>query len=262
GVTLHLTEDTMKAVAALLLLLSCLSNWWTCTAPPQQPSAAQIDAGQGQVVMTDSSSNAYFLSGSGWSKLGTVPLIHVTAGPAGIWGVDSSNNIYKFVGGDFVSFKLHKQVDAGGNEQVVGVNSADNIFCLKSSITLAYPQPGPVAWTPFDGSLTYFSCGPNGCWGVNSADNIYVSVSSSIFTSRQWTQVPGSATLAEVGTDGSVFVVNSNGDVFQRTGITSSLPQGRDWVQIPFCLPVKHVSYDLGHLWVVFEIGLILDCQQ
>uniref|UniRef100_A0A1A8AMF6 Fish-egg lectin n=1 Tax=Nothobranchius furzeri TaxID=105023 RepID=A0A1A8AMF6_NOTFU len=256
----------MKAVAALLLLLSCLSNChgWTCTAPPQQPSAAQIDAGQGQVVMTDSSSNAYFLSGSGWSKLGTVPLIHVTAGPAGIWGVDSSNNIYKFVGGDFVSVDgLLQQVDAGGNEQVVGVNSADNIFCLKSSITLAYPQPGPVAWTPFDGLLTYFSCGPNGCWGVNSADNIYVSnVNPSTCSKTRWTQVPGSATLAEVGTDGSVFVVNSNGDVFQRTGITSSLPQGRDWVQIPFCLPVKHVSYDLGHLWVVFEIGLILDCQQ
>ncbi|XP_015811134.3 fish-egg lectin [Nothobranchius furzeri] len=256
----------MKAVAALLLLLSCLfyCHGWTCTAPPQQPSAAQIDAGQGQVVMTDSSSNAYFLSGSGWSKLGTVPLIHVTAGPAGIWGVDSSNNIYKFVGGDFVSVDgLLQQVDAGGNEQEVGVNSADKIFCLKSSITLAYPQPGPVAWTPFDGLLTYFSCGPNRCWGVNSADNIYVSnVNPSTCSKTRWTQVPGAAKMAEVGTDGSVFVVSSNGDVFQRTGITSSLPQGRDWVQIPFCLPVKHVSYDLGHLWVVFEIGLILDCQQ
>uniref|UniRef100_A0A8C6LKR3 Fish-egg lectin-like n=1 Tax=Nothobranchius furzeri TaxID=105023 RepID=A0A8C6LKR3_NOTFU len=239
-----------------------LSIGWTCTAPPQQPSAAQIDAGQGQVVMTDSSSNAYFLSGSGWSKLGTVPLSHVTVGPAGIWGVDSFDKIYKFVRGDFVSFKLHKDNLFKCNEQIVGVNSADNIFCLKSSITLAYPQPGPVAWTPFDGLLTYFSCGPNGCWGVNSADNIYVTVSSSIFTSRHWTQVPGAAKMAEVGTDGSVFVVNSNGDVFQRTGITSSLPQGRDWVQIPFCLPVKHVSYDLGHLWVVMEIGLILDCQQ
>nr|XP_015798206.2 fish-egg lectin [Nothobranchius furzeri] len=256
----------MNAVATFLLLLSYLSNChgWTCTAPPQQPSAAQIDAGQGQVVMTDSSSNAYFLSGSGWSKLGTVPLSHVTVGPAGIWGVDSFDKIYKFVRGDFVSVDgLLQQMDAGGNEQIVGVNSADNIFCLKSSITLAYPQPGPVAWTPFDGLLTYFSCGPNGCWGVNSADNIYVTnVNPSTCSKTSWTQVPGAAKMAEVGTDGSVFVVNSNGDVFQRTGITSSLPQGRDWVQIPFCLPVKHVSYDLGHLWVVMEIGLILDCQQ
>uniref|UniRef100_A0A8C6KI54 Fish-egg lectin-like n=1 Tax=Nothobranchius furzeri TaxID=105023 RepID=A0A8C6KI54_NOTFU len=221
------------------------------------PSAAQIDAGQGQVVLTDSSSNVFFLSGSTWSKLGSVPLKHVTVGPAGIWGVDSSNKIYKFVGGDFVS-----QVDAGGNKQIVGVNSGNNIYCLKTSITSAYSQTGSVDWTGFDGALKYFSCGPNGCWGVNSADNIYTVILSSLILTTSWTLVPGAAKMVEVGTDGSVFVVNAVGQVFQRTGITEYLPQGMNWAQLPICLPVKHVSYDLERLWVLTEIGLILKCRQ
>uniref|UniRef100_A0A8C6KI89 Fish-egg lectin-like n=1 Tax=Nothobranchius furzeri TaxID=105023 RepID=A0A8C6KI89_NOTFU len=221
-----------------------------------------IDAGQGQVVLTDSSSNVFFLSGSTWSKLGSVPLKHVTVGPAGIWGVDSSNKIYKFVGGDFVSVHgLLQQVDAGGNKQIVGVNSGNNIYCLKTSITSAYSQTGSVDWTGFDGALKYFSCGPNGCWGVNSADNIYI-VNPSTCGKTSWTLVPGAAKMVEVGTDGSVFVVNAVGQVFQRTGITEYLPQGMNWAQLPICLPVKHVSYDLERLWVLTEIGLILKCRQ
>lgn len=35
-------------------------------------------------------------------NLGTVPLKHVSAGPAGIWGADPSNKVYKYVAGDFV----------------------------------------------------------------------------------------------------------------------------------------------------------------
>uniref|UniRef100_A0A8C6NIY9 Fish-egg lectin n=1 Tax=Nothobranchius furzeri TaxID=105023 RepID=A0A8C6NIY9_NOTFU len=247
-----------------LFYLVFIFSGWTCTAPPQQPSAAQIDAGQGQVVLTDSSSNVFFLSGSTWSKLGSVPLKHVTVGPAGIWGVDSSNKIYKFVGGDFVSVHgLLQQVDAGGNKQIVGVNSGNNIYCLKTSITSAYSQTGSVDWTGFDGALKYFSCGPNGCWGVNSADNIYVSViNPSTCGKTSWTLVPGAAKMVEVGTDGSVFVVNAVGQVFQRTGITEYLPQGMNWAQLPICLPVKHVSYDLERLWVLTEIGLILKCRQ
>nr|XP_015811146.2 fish-egg lectin [Nothobranchius furzeri] len=257
----------MKAVAALLLLLSYLSNChgWTCTAPPQQPSAAQIDAGQGQVVMTDSSLNVFFLTGSAWSKLGSVAFKHVSVGPAGIWGVDSSNKIYKFVDGEFIPISGLdlQQVDAGGSGQIVGVTSSNTIHCLQSNAASAYQHLDFVSWRYFDGQLKYFSCGPKGCWGVNSADNIYVTKITPISCDKTgWTQVQGSAKMVEVGTDGSVFVVNAGGSVYQRLGITDDAPQGTDWVQIPFSLPVKHVSYDLGRLWVVMEIGLILECQQ
>lgn len=75
---------------------------WTCKEAPQHYGAVQIDAGQGKVVMRDRNNQAYFLSGSTWYNLGTVRLKHVSVGPAGIWGVDASNKVYKYVAGNFV----------------------------------------------------------------------------------------------------------------------------------------------------------------
>lgn len=74
----------------------------TCTEGPQQFPAVQIDAGQGNVVMTDSNNYAYFLIGSQWYKMGSLTLKHVSVGPAGIWGVDLNNRVYKYVAGSFV----------------------------------------------------------------------------------------------------------------------------------------------------------------
>lgn len=75
---------------------------WTCREGPQQYGAVQIDAGWGQVVMRDRNNQVYFLSGSAWYALGTVRLKHVSVGPAGIWGADASDRVYKYVAGNFV----------------------------------------------------------------------------------------------------------------------------------------------------------------
>ncbi|XP_028275125.1 fish-egg lectin-like [Parambassis ranga] len=75
-----------------------------------------------------------------------------------------------------------------------------------------------------------------------------------------WKNFPGAAVMAEVGTDGNIYVVNRYGKVYQRTGISPSVPQGTDWVHIPMCLPIKHVSYDLGKLWPVTKGGIIMQC--
>ncbi|XP_037551561.1 fish-egg lectin-like [Nematolebias whitei] len=257
----------MKAVATFLVVLDIFSacHGWTCKAAPQQFPAAQVDAGLGEVVLTDNNSNVFSLSGSSWVELGSVALKHVSVGPAGIWGVSSSNTVYKFVAGDFIP--VHgldlKQVDAGGDAQIVGVNTADTIHCLKSKVASSYEEVGTVSWNELPGSLMYFSCGSIGCWGVNMNFQIYFTkVTPSTCDISGWKNIPGAASMVEVGTDGSVFVVNSNGNIYQRTGISDSIPEGTDWAQIPFCLPIKHVSYDLGHLWLVTKDGLILQCDQ
>ncbi|XP_017287044.1 fish-egg lectin-like [Kryptolebias marmoratus] len=257
----------MKAVATFLTALNFFSacHGWTCKAAPQQFPASQLDAGQGEVVMTDNNSNVFYLSGSTWFQLGTVALKHVSVGPAGIWGVDLSDTVYKFVAGDFLpvpGLDL-KQLDAGGDGQIVGVNSANTIHCLKSNVASTYEKVGAVSWDNVPGSLMYFSCGPLGCWGVNSFFQIYFTkVTPSTCNISGWKLISGAANMVEVGADGSVFVVNANGMIYQRTGISNSMPEGNDWVQIPFCLSIKHVSYDLGRLWLVTEDGLILQCDQ
>ncbi|XP_029016342.1 fish-egg lectin-like [Betta splendens] len=260
----------METVASLLQVLCYLviAHAWTCTVPPQQHPAKQIDAGQGMVIMTDKKNGAYTLSGSTWRTLGTVPLKHVSAGPQGIWGVDASNKVYKYVAGDFVPSegRSMQQVDAGGLGVLVGISptSSKNIFLLTSTEALAFSHTSFLNWVLVSGSLIYISCGPYGCWGTNSANNIYLTKKIAPSTSGDsgWVQIEGWAMMVEVGTDGSVFVLNAKGEIFQRTGISSAGPQGTGWIHIPMGAKIKHLTYDLGQLWAITDGGVILKCTQ
>ncbi|XP_071776095.2 fish-egg lectin-like [Centroberyx gerrardi] len=256
----------MKTIAAFLLVLCHLdiSHAWNCKEAPQLSYATQIDAGQGKVVATDKYHHAYFLSGSTWYRLPSATLKHVTVGHAGTWGVSTSDYIYKLVGGSWARASgLLKQIDAGGNLFVVGVNAGHNTYCLKTSYTLGFKGTGSVSWTRMPTNLMYYSCGPYGCWGVDTSHRVYLtrSVTPSTCASSGWTQISGLALkMVEVGSDGSVFGVNTSGQVYQRTRITSSRPQGTAWTQVPMCMTMKHVSYDLGKLWVLSNTGLVLQC--
>uniref|UniRef100_A0A672G7T5 Fish-egg lectin-like n=1 Tax=Salarias fasciatus TaxID=181472 RepID=A0A672G7T5_SALFA len=256
----------MKSAAVLFLVINCvfLSTGWACDLGPQHSGATQIDAGQGQVVMRNDKSEVFVLSGSTWIRLGSVPIKHVSVGPAGIWGVDSSDNVYKY-GGNNVFFhvfsgqSLH-QVDAGGQDQIVGVTSSSTVHCLSSTVASGFKQGDSLSWTTFPGALMYISCSSHGCWGVNSGKEIYFTMPDSC-QMKAWTRVTGETSMVEVGTDGTVFVVR-NGHIYQRTGISADVPHGTGWYHIPMSKTVKHASYDLGNLWLVLNGGVIMKCTQ
>lgn len=85
----------------------------------------------------------------------------------------------------FVSLGLSlKQVDAGGDGQIVGVSPTDTIHCLRSDIASSYQQTGDVNWGTIPGSLKYLSCGPSGCWGTNANDDIFFTVNSIFYTTQ------------------------------------------------------------------------------
>ncbi|XP_061114900.1 fish-egg lectin-like [Conger conger] len=223
----------------------------------------QIDAGVGQVFGVNENDRIYTLYRGNWTQLPGA-LKHVTVGPSGVWGVNQNDRIYKLVSADWalVGGQL-KQVDAGGDQFVAGVNRNDNVYCLGQDATVGYKGPGsPIPWTGITGRLMYYSCGPNSCWGVNSAQNIYVrkGVTPAVCQGNDWRHIAGKLVMIEVGTDGSVYGVNAVGDVYRRDGITAANPAGTDWSLTSPCTKSKHVSYDLGHLWVVTTDGRILDC--
>ncbi|XP_071389832.1 fish-egg lectin-like [Centroberyx affinis] len=256
----------MKTIAAFLLVLChlAISHAWNCKVGPRLSYASQIDAGQGQVVATDRYNRNYFLGGSSWYRLPSASLKHVTVGHAGMWGVSTSNYIYKFVAGSWAraSGSL-KQIDAGGNLFIVGVNTGHQTFCLRNSYTLGFKGTGSLSWTRMPTNLKYYSCGPYGCWGVDTSSRVYLtkSVTPSSCSNSGWTRISGLALkMVEVGSDGTVFGVTTSGQVYQRTGIASSRPQGTRWTKVPMCMTMKHVSYDLGKLWVVSTSGLVLLC--
>ncbi|XP_015233918.1 PREDICTED: fish-egg lectin-like [Cyprinodon variegatus] len=255
----------MRAAVTFLVLVNYFTSCHglSCKAAPLQFSAVQLDAGQGMVVMTDKDSNVFFLSGSSWTKLGSVPLKHVSVGPAGIWGVNNDDKVYKFAGGDFfpVSGQELNQLDAGGEGNVIGITDSDSIHCLNASNVSPTEQEGSLNWNTWSGQLKHLSCSPNVCWGVNSNEAIYyMEISPKSCNTKGWTKVEGEAVKAEVGTDGRVFVVNRFGNLFERVGISGKTPGGADWKKIEFQKDIKHVSYDQGRLWLVTKCELILEC--
>ncbi|XP_036413469.1 fish-egg lectin-like [Colossoma macropomum] len=247
----------MERTAVLFVLLSfCITSLaLECRVVPGK--LKQIDVSNGQVFGVNSNNQVFTLYSNSWIQ---VPgsLKHVSVGPAGIWGVDSNNYIYKLVGGDWVFVPgLLKQVDAGGMVSPAGVNMNDDIYCLTGG--------QGSSWTNIPGKLKYYSCGPYSCWGVNSADNIYIMKGVTPTTcagSLNWQQIPGGLSVIEVSTDGKVYGVSSIGEVFQRDGVSPSNPAGTGWRQIPYSQKVKHVSYDLGHLWLIGRDDSIMDCTE
>ncbi|XP_066516516.1 fish-egg lectin-like [Hoplias malabaricus] len=236
-----------------------LMNIWTislalqCTQVPGV--LKQIDAANGQVFGVSNQNEIFTLYSNSWMK---VPgsLTHVSVGPAGVWGVNKNDFIYKLVRGDWVIVpgKL-KQIDAGGTVSPAGVSMIDEIFCL--------PGGKGSGWTHIPGQLKYYSCGPYSCWGVNSADAIYIMkgvTESSCSGSLNWESVSGGLSMIEVSTDGQVYGVSFQGNIYQRLGVSPDNPAGSNWSQVQYGPTASHVTYDLGHLWILNTDGAIMDC--
>ncbi|XP_062239303.1 fish-egg lectin-like [Platichthys flesus] len=259
----------MKAAAAFLLVLGCLavSHAWRCSEAPRLSYALQIDAGMGMVVATDAYRRAYFLSGRSWYRLGTTALKHVSVGPAGTWGTDTSNRVHKLVAGNFKRSTglTMQQVDAGGAGQLVGSRPSNYLaYCLREQYALPYTGVGGIGWSYLSRALKYFSCGPlYGCWGVDTSSRVFLTRAMAPTTCRTsgWIYVSGIAMkMVEVGTDGNVFGVSTAGKLYQRLGISSRSPQGTTWRLVPMCMTVQHVSYDLRQLWVVTTSRMVMTC--
>ncbi|XP_078506483.1 fish-egg lectin-like [Lissotriton helveticus] len=231
----------------------------------QIPGAlVQIDAGNGLVFGVNQGQNIYTLFNGQWVQLSGA-LIHVTTGAAGVWGVNNANMIYKLVGGAWtLTSGLLKQIDAGGVQFIAGVNTNNNIYCLSGSATVSANGGSPLPWTSVPGSLKYYSCGPRGCWGVNTANAIYYrySTTPASCAGTSWQLVSGSLVMIEVGSDGSVYGVNSGGVLYRRDGITASAPTGTTWTSLQYQnRQFRHVSADLGLIWAITTDQQIFRCQ-
>ncbi|XP_042559778.1 fish-egg lectin-like [Clupea harengus] len=240
----------------------CLAAY-SCKCAPG--ALVQIDVGVGQVFGVNKDDNIYTRFGSSWTQL-PGKLKHVTVGPAGVWGVNKENHIYKLVGANWVNVPgLLKQIDAGGDQFVTGANHHDAPFCLPKKNTVGYSgSNSAMNWRHIPGGLKYYSCGPYSCWGVNSKDQIFVRKGVNSFNclgDGSWQHIPGALSMIEVGSDGSVYGVNSAGHVYRREQTSACKPEGSHWTHIPiYGGQVKHVSFDLGHLWFILKNDTIYDC--
>lgn len=247
---------------AVSLLLLCAgisaSGDFQCTLIPG--NLKQIDAGAGEVYGVNNDDEIFQWVDNNWTQI-PGKLIHVSVGPAGVWGVNKAHAIFKFQDNKWMPVPgLLKQVDAGGDKFLGGVNAQDNIYCLRKSCTVS--RSSVVHFTPLDGTLIYYSCGPVGCWGVNRGNDIFFrhNVKPTSCQGSRWQDIDGALTMIEVGSDGSVYGVNSAGSVYRRDGISPGTPTGTAWTELDFCATFKHVTYDNGYLWLLNPTGDIYRC--
>ncbi|XP_072282571.1 fish-egg lectin-like [Pyxicephalus adspersus] len=248
----------MRSLLGLMLLCTGISADFGCTLVPGK--LKQIDAGAGKVYGVNDKEEIFHWVEGTWEKI-PGQLIHVSAGPAGVWGVSRANQLYKLHNNSWMAVAGQlMQVDAGGIRFLGGVNSKENILCLRQSCTLS--NSSVVTFTTLDGGLNYYSCGPLGCWGVNRGKSVYYrhNVKPTACQGSHWQQVSGSLEMLEVGTDGSVFGINAVGEVYKRDGITESNPIGTSWIYQDFCSSFNHVTYDDGILWLLNQHGEIYRC--
>ncbi|XP_067831563.1 fish-egg lectin-like [Heptranchias perlo] len=252
----------MRGCIFLLLLLAAVS--WGLICNRIDGRLKQIDAGNGQVFGVGHSGMVVTRRGAHWLR---VPgnLAHVTVGPAGVWGVDRAFTVYKLVGGSWAIMAGHlKQIDAGGDQIIAGVSRRNTVFCASKQQAVRAASYLSPAYRRVPGGMKYYSCGPKACWGLNSAGYIYLRdhVSSNFCVGSHWRRIGGRLAMVEVGTDGSVYGINRCGRVYRRVGISTKRPDGTAWRHMNFPgRRFRHLSADLGILWLVEVNGSIIRCQ-
>ncbi|XP_073513804.1 fish-egg lectin-like [Phyllobates terribilis] len=181
----------------------------------------QLDAGAGQVYGVNDNDDIYQWNGNGWKEM-PGKLRHVTVGPAGVWGVNKIQEIFTFQDNRWVqaSGRLN-HIDAGGNNFLSGANKFQEIFCANKDQTIS--NPANIDYNPIDGILKYYSCGLYGCWGVNFGGSIFYrhDVQPTACRGSRWQQIEGRLAMVEVGTDGSVYGMNNEGQVYKSRSRTS-----------------------------------------
>ncbi|XP_038669857.1 fish-egg lectin-like [Scyliorhinus canicula] len=248
----------------IFLLLLCAGASWALVCRQVAGRMKQIDASNGQVFAVDLRGNVFTRRGEFWAR---VPgnLGHVTVGAAGVWGVGRDQKLYRLVEGSWAILAgLLMQVDAGGDQIVAGVDRGKNIFCCNKQAAVTAASYFTPAYTRIPGKMRYYSCGPGTCWGISAAGNIYcrLKVKPVSCAGSKWLRVPGRFRMVEVGTDGTVYAINYGGVVYRRVGISALKPQGVQWARIHFLgRKFRHVTADLGTLWLVEMNGNIIRCQ-
>ncbi|KAI1887239.1 hypothetical protein AGOR_G00187820 [Albula goreensis] len=219
----------------------------------------QVDAWQGKVYGIDLDNLPNRLVGKCWSPLDG-QMKHITVGPAGVWATDLKNNIYNLEEDNWVQIPgTLQQVDAGGTGFLTGVKSCHRAFCADISVS----SKQNLGWTLIPGKLQYYSCGPQTCWGVGEAGEVYVQTGvhagdcAGKFGMVE-TKVP--MAKVEVGSNGAVFALSSSGVPYQRVGISEERPLGTGWVRLHGLEAIRSLSYDRYILWLVNYTGQIRRC--
>ena len=124
------------------------------------------------------------------------------------------------------------QIDTGMTPSTWATDANSDVYELKGD-----------TFVPVTGEkLTHVTSGAAGVWGVNSAFGIFYRN----LATNSWQRIQGGLKQIDSGPKGIVCGVNSNDDIYCRTGITDVKLDGLDWVKLEGSL--KYISCgEYGH---------------
>jgi Tectonin domain/Propeller len=175
------------------------------------------------------------LQGTGW-QLVSGGLVDITVCPNGdVWGTNTQNQIWyapkpttlgQINWSMIDGFAL--QIYSGANGAIWCVNTAGNIF-YRTGITTTNPKG--ISWQMCNGSATNIAVCPNGdVWAINAGQAMYAKAPT-VAGQLTWINITSSALLKQlsISPNGDVWAMANDGTIYNRTGITSTMPQGSGW---------------------------------
>lgn len=144
---------------------------------------------------------------------------------------------------DFLGRLTVNESEAGGVKTKIVYNPDEgNIYVVEYEVTgVAAPQPAAQQWQEIPGCAKKIASGGGKTWVLGCASG--GSGGYQIFSRNgsNWNLVPGAATDIAVNSDGTPWVVSSDGKIFQRSG--------NSWQQVPGC--AKKIAAGGGKVWLL-----------
>uniref|UniRef100_A0A8D2JKM3 Uncharacterized protein n=1 Tax=Varanus komodoensis TaxID=61221 RepID=A0A8D2JKM3_VARKO len=236
-----------------------------CTEIPNPGSLKQIDAGNGLVVGLEPTGNAFMLNGDDWLYLAG-DMKHVTVGPNGLWMTGNNGNLYRMIGGNLEKIEGMDpsiRLMLGGEHFMAGVTPESESMCLSSSELFNLKVNSSVSWSPVHNLVDYYSCGKKGCWGITTDHSLVFryGIEPERCQGNSWKTISDGYTMVEVGNDGTAYAVRENGRVYYWDEITDFDAYPKETRFRGIMSKVKHLSYDLGILWLITQDDKIMRCQ-
>jgi hypothetical protein len=180
----------------------------------------------------------------------TGTLTKVAAGRAEVWGVNSSQQVFRFnaTKASFlqVSGKLTQIAVGGGtllqDDAIWGLNAGSEIFQFNFSTNKLVQVQGELTQiTVGEGDTD--SCHPYEVWGINANQQIFRYNNCTL----AWDNTPGYLTQISTG-GGDVWGLNSAGQIFQYNFASQT------WVQVAGTL--QHITVGVNDVWGINSAGI------
>ena len=191
----------------------------------------------------------------------------ISADEAGVWAVKGDGKVlyragishlnptgmrWKIVDGYF------KQVDSGEEGIVFGIDGNKNLQCRSG---IRKDLPTGLLWNKIEGSYKQVTCGYRGCSVITQDNKILfrLGVTADNCQHGSWVtvKVPKKMVYIDTGSDGTLWAVAKDGEVWYREGVDDLHPYGSQWKKLDLDGKFSVITSGLNGQYALDESGYV-----